>query len=165
MDKKNTIKIYTTSGGAELNISAPSAKQLVSATNNRAQFFAEQAKAYRDEAKEFMNNAKYYAEKNSDVSFEYINNVKFGLETVCKRAKIKEKNRYNEEIKDMHIPSAKVSAAFGIVYKHWSCFSRTLGGSNKCFRVYDFSYCKICLGSEVWWRFCSQGFSKIRSCL
>lgn len=80
MDKNNKIKIYTTSGGAELNISAPSVKQVVSATNNRAQFFAEQAKAYRDEAKEFMNNAKYYAEKNSDVSFEYINNVKVGLE-------------------------------------------------------------------------------------
>ncbi len=30
-------------------------------------------------------------------------NVKFGLETACKRAKIKEKNRYNEEIKEIKI--------------------------------------------------------------
>ena len=30
-------------------------------------------------------------------------NVKFGLETACRRAKIKEKNRYNEEIKEIKL--------------------------------------------------------------
>ena len=30
-----------------------------------------------------------------------LNNVKFGLETVCKRAKIKERNTYNEQIKEL----------------------------------------------------------------
>ena len=44
MNGKNEIKVYTTSNGAELNISAPSTKQVISAINNRAQYFAEQAK-------------------------------------------------------------------------------------------------------------------------
>ena len=70
MDRKNIINVYTTSNGAELNISAPSVKQVVSATNNRAQYFAEQAMKYRDEAKEHRDNAKYYSEQNSDVTFE-----------------------------------------------------------------------------------------------
>ena len=73
MDKKNIVHVYTTSNGAELNISAPSVKQVISATNNRAQYFAEQAKKYRDEAKLHRDNAKYYAEQNSDITFEYIN--------------------------------------------------------------------------------------------
>lgn len=80
MDKKNTIKVYTTSSGAELNISAPSTKQVISATNNRAQYFAEQAKKYRDEAKTYRDNAKYYAEQNSDVTFEYIDKIRASLE-------------------------------------------------------------------------------------
>ena len=33
-------------------------------------------------------------------------NVKFGLETACKRAKIKEKNRYNEQIKELKLQRA-----------------------------------------------------------
>ncbi len=80
MDKKNTVKVYTSYSGAELSISAPSTKQVISATNNRAQYFAEQAKKYRDEAKSHRDNAKYYAEQNSDVTFEYINNVRATLE-------------------------------------------------------------------------------------
>lgn len=79
MDKK-IIKVYTTSNGAELNISAPSIKQTIYATNNRAQYFAEQAKKYRDEAKYHRDNAQYYAEQNSDVTIEYVNNVKANLE-------------------------------------------------------------------------------------
>lgn len=79
MDKK-VIKVYTTSNGAELNISAPSVKQTISATNNRAQYFAEQAKKYRDEAKYHRDNAQYYAEQNSDVTIEYVNTVKANLE-------------------------------------------------------------------------------------
>ncbi|MBQ7764997.1 hypothetical protein IJ384_06510, partial [bacterium] len=80
MEDKNIIKVHAKSNGAELNISAPSIKQAISATNNRAQYFAEQAKKYSDEAKSYRDNAKYYAEQNSDVSFEYIDNVKAGLE-------------------------------------------------------------------------------------
>lgn len=80
MDNKNEIKVYTTSNGAELNISAPFTKQVISATNNRAQYFAEQAKKYRDEAKLHRDNAKYYAEQNSDVTFEYIDSIRAALE-------------------------------------------------------------------------------------
>lgn len=80
MSKKNIIKVYTTSDGAELNISAPSIKQTISATNNRAQEYAEQAMKYRDEAKQHRDNAKYYSEQNSDVTFDYINNIRADLE-------------------------------------------------------------------------------------
>ena len=80
MNDKNKIKVYTTSNGAELNISAPFTKQVISATNNRAQYFAELAQKYRDEAKLHRDNAQYYAEQNSNVTFEYINNVKASLE-------------------------------------------------------------------------------------
>jgi len=45
------------------------------------------------------------AEANSkkDADAKEYHNVKFGLETACKRAKIKEKNRYNEEIKELKL--------------------------------------------------------------
>ena len=39
--------------------------------------------------------------KNPDA--KELHNIKFGLETACKRAKIKEKNRYNEEIKELKL--------------------------------------------------------------
>ena len=35
-----------------------------------------------------------------------LQNAKFGLETACKRAKIKEKNRYNEQIKELKLQRA-----------------------------------------------------------
>ncbi len=44
------------------------------------------------------------AEANSkNLDSKELNNVKFGLETACKRAKIKEKNRYNEEVKELKL--------------------------------------------------------------
>lgn len=77
--KKNTINVYATSQGAELNISAPSTKQIINATNNKAQYFSEQAKKYRDEAKSHRDSAKYYAEQNSDVTHDYVENVRQSL--------------------------------------------------------------------------------------
>ena len=42
------------------------------------------------------------AEANSkNLDSKELHNVKFGLETACKREKIKEKNRYNEEINEL----------------------------------------------------------------
>ena len=44
------------------------------------------------------------AQANSNhLDAKELHNVKFGLETACKRAKIKEKNRYNEEIKELKL--------------------------------------------------------------
>lgn len=43
------------------------------------------------------------SKKESDVDSKEFHNVKFGLETACKRAKIKEKNRYNEEIRELKL--------------------------------------------------------------
>ena len=47
---------------------------------------------------------KDLAEANGkNLDSKELHNVKFGLETVCKRAKIKEKNRYNEEVKELKL--------------------------------------------------------------
>ena len=49
-----------------------------------------------------QNLARDLAEANSkELDAKEHHNVKFGLETACKRAKIKENNRYNEEIKNL----------------------------------------------------------------
>lgn len=41
--------------------------------------------------------------KQKDLDQKEFKNSKFGLETACKRAKIKEKNRYNEDIKELKL--------------------------------------------------------------
>ena len=43
------------------------------------------------------------ATKKQETDPKEFKNVKFGLETVCKRAKIQEKNRYNEAIKELKL--------------------------------------------------------------
>ena len=40
---------------------------------------------------------------NDNTDSKELHNVKFGLETACKRAKIKEKNRYNEQMKELKL--------------------------------------------------------------
>ena len=76
----NSAKIFTGSTGGELRISLKDTRQTINATNNRAQYYAELAEKYKNEAKEHRDNAQYYAEQNSDVTFEYIDSVKESLE-------------------------------------------------------------------------------------
>lgn len=76
----NSAKIFTGSTGGELRISLKNTRQTINATNNRAQYYAELAEKYKNEAKEHRDNAQYYAEQNSDVTFEYIDSVKESLE-------------------------------------------------------------------------------------
>lgn len=54
--------------------------EAVTVTNNRAQYFADLAKQYRDEAKEHRDNAKQYAEKNSDVTLDYVETMRATLD-------------------------------------------------------------------------------------
>ena len=79
-NSRSCINVYTASISNGLKVSSADIKQVISATNNRAQYYAEQSKKYRDEAKEHRDNAKYYAEQNSDVTFDYINSVQSNLE-------------------------------------------------------------------------------------
>ena len=62
-------------------------------------------KAHLDNLKELDETLdKDLAEANGkNLDSKELHNVKFGLETVCKRAKIKEKNRYNEEVKELKL--------------------------------------------------------------
>ena len=61
--------------------------------------------AHLNNLKELDTNLeKDLAEANAKgLDAKELHNVKFGLETACKRAKIKEKNRYNEEIKELKL--------------------------------------------------------------
>ena len=61
--------------------------------------------AHLNNLKELDTNLeKDLAEVNAKgLDAKELHNVKFGLETACKRAKIKEKNRYNEEIKELKL--------------------------------------------------------------
>ena len=79
-NSRSCINVYTASFSNGLKVSSNDVKQVISATNNRAQLYAEQSKKYRDEAKEHRDNAKYYAEQNSDVTLDYISNVQLNLE-------------------------------------------------------------------------------------
>lgn len=78
--KKNEIKVSVPSVTMGLHMSPINTKQVVSATNNRAQYYADLAKKYRDEAKQHRDNAKYYAEQNADVTYEYIDSIRAMLE-------------------------------------------------------------------------------------
>ncbi|MBE7710864.1 MAG: hypothetical protein E7Z92_01855 [Cyanobacteria bacterium SIG31] len=79
-NQNNSAKIYTGTSGGELKISLNNTKQIISATNNKAQYFAELAEKYKNEAKEHRDNAQYYAEQNSDVTITYIESIKNSLE-------------------------------------------------------------------------------------
>lgn len=78
-NKKNQIKVSVPSSTMGLQISTVNTKQVIEATNNRAQYYADLAKKYRDEAKQHRDNAKFYSEQNSDVTVEYIDNLKADL--------------------------------------------------------------------------------------
>ena len=51
--------------------------------------------------KNLVRDLEQANEKNLDQ--KEMHNVKFGIETACKRAKIKERNRYNEEMKEIKL--------------------------------------------------------------
>lgn len=76
----NNIHINSAINNNRLYISAKEQIQTINLTNNRAQYFANQSKKYCDEAKTYRDNAKYYAEQNSDVTAEYVNDIKSELE-------------------------------------------------------------------------------------
>jgi hypothetical protein len=61
---------------------------VVSATNNKAQYFSDLAKKFRDEAKEYSELAKISAEQNSNVTFEYIDEIKNNLEDEISKKQI-----------------------------------------------------------------------------
>lgn len=75
----NSVKICTNSPKGEYTLSLSNTKQTIALTNNRAQYYAQLAEKYKEEAKEYRDNAQYFAEQNSDVTYEYINTIKSEL--------------------------------------------------------------------------------------
>ncbi|MBE7703646.1 MAG: hypothetical protein E7Z89_06315 [Cyanobacteria bacterium SIG28] len=80
-DEQNVIKVYTSNSLEPLYIKPQESIAQVSATNNRAEYFAEQTKKLRDEVKVLRDETKEYAEKNADVTVEDINYVKLLIDT------------------------------------------------------------------------------------
>lgn len=73
------IKVQRVNSANSMQIAVGNSDYAVTVTNNRAEYFSEQAKKYRDEAKISRDEAKYYAEQNSNVTYEYIENLKNNL--------------------------------------------------------------------------------------
>ena len=70
----NSAKIYTGSSGGELKISLNNTKQIISATNNKAKYYADLAEEYKNEAKEsyhevhpVLKNGDNLIDRNWDV--------------------------------------------------------------------------------------------------
>ena len=76
----NSAKIYTGTSCGELRVSAPHSKSVISATNNRAKYYAELSEKYKEEARKYKEEAKSYAEKNSDVTMENLENLELSLQ-------------------------------------------------------------------------------------
>ena len=80
-NNENCLHVRAVAPNTGLTISTVDLNQVITATNNKAQYFAEQAKKYKNEAKEFCDNARYYAEQNSDVTKAYVDGIAQALET------------------------------------------------------------------------------------
>lgn len=76
MAQHNNIKVspVTSSGGIYIN--PANSIQTMQITNNQARYYSELAKKYKDEAQLMRDMTKYYAEQNSNVTFEYIEIIK-----------------------------------------------------------------------------------------
>lgn len=84
MSKDNTDSLRgdTFSLGSGLSIyTKEDIKNSIKITNNRANYFANLAKKYRDEAKVHCENAKQYAEENSNVTYDQLIEVRTLLDT------------------------------------------------------------------------------------
>ena len=76
----NSAKIYTGSSCGELRVSTPHSKSVISATNNRAKYYAELSEKYKEEARKYKDEAKNYAEKNADVTIENLEELELSLQ-------------------------------------------------------------------------------------
>ena len=76
----NTIHVYTTSSPGGLTVSTSSVQQTLDVTNNKARYYADLAKKYKEETKDLRDDAKYYAEQNADVTMEYVNALETRLQ-------------------------------------------------------------------------------------
>jgi len=71
--------------------------------------------------------------KEKEFDAKEFHNVKFGLETACKRAKIKEKNRYNEEIRELKLQRVFLHEEYTkLVYNVTGVVSPVESVRNKC---------------------------------
>lgn len=63
----------------ELSVSFNNTRKSIEVTNNRAKYYSDLASQYKDEARELMELAKFYAEQNSDVTMSNIKDLEVSL--------------------------------------------------------------------------------------
>ena len=78
--QRNSAVIITGYPAGNIHISASDSLNVVKATNNRAQYYAELAQKYKNDAKDYRDSAQYYAEQNADVTLSYVDGVKTELQ-------------------------------------------------------------------------------------
>jgi hypothetical protein len=97
VSKDNQINVHAQNVTNGLQVSTSNVKQVISATNNKAQYFADLAKKYKDEAKKYRDDALYYSQQNYDVTFEHIETTKIKLENKidekCNELKVNLENK------------------------------------------------------------------------
>ena len=61
--------------GNNIYVSGAETRTVIEVSNNKSRYYAELAETYKNKAKEYCDSARYYAEQNSDVSMNYVNNL------------------------------------------------------------------------------------------
>ncbi len=60
-------------------VSGAETRTVIEVSNNKSRYYAELAETYKNKAKEYCDNARYYSEQNSDVSINDVNNLEATL--------------------------------------------------------------------------------------
>ena len=79
-NENNRIRIHTSSAPSGVTVSSIDTRQALEVTNNDARYYSDLAKKYKDEARALRDDAKYYAEQNSDVTMLYVNTLEARLQ-------------------------------------------------------------------------------------
>ncbi len=71
-----------------LNVSTNKTQENIKLTNNQAEYFSELAEEYKNMAAEFMEQAKYYAENNADVTVAQFEALEDSLENYALKSEL-----------------------------------------------------------------------------
>ena len=71
-----------------LKVSTNKTQKTIDLTNNKAEYYAELAEEYKNEAKKFMEQSQYYAENNADITVEQFNALEDSLEDYALKSEL-----------------------------------------------------------------------------
>ena len=71
-----------------LKVSTNKTQKIIDLTNNKAEYYAELAEEYKNEAKKFMEQSQYYAENNADITVGQFNALEDSLENYALKSEL-----------------------------------------------------------------------------